>query len=31
MNSIDILRELNYSKKEINGFLKEKITSEFNA
>ena len=31
MNSINILRELNYSKKEINGFLKEKITSEFNA
>ena len=27
-NSIEILKELKYSKKEINSFIKEKITSK---
>lgn len=31
MNSIDILRELNYSEKEISSFIKERVTSKFNS
>ena len=31
INSIDILRELNYTEKEINSFINEKVTSKFNS